>query len=206
MIEDRELASAQAAAGRLFRAYERHCQEPSSDTLFEILTALHSLNDRLKKATSRDLHEIEEFMALKVLRNFAHHEEELHANVRVIPVPAYSDLLFMCIVRRDQVERAIENVERKWRDASRTACETRFHWYGGAVNINPCLFNLVVRTYEMLLALEVSPHEIDIVLFKASYDLEKAQGNSHYVDGRLIAHATEFDAVLARVAAELPSI
>ena len=91
--------SAQAAAGRLFRVYERHCQNPSPDTLFEALTAIHSLNDRLKKATGRDLHEIEEFIALKVLRNFAHHEEEVHANVRVIPVPAYSDLLFMCIVQ-----------------------------------------------------------------------------------------------------------
>ena len=198
--------SAQAAAGRLFRVYERHCQNPSPDTLFEALTAIHSLNDRLKKAAGRDLHEIEEFIALKVLRNFAHHEEEVHANVRVIPVPAYSDLLFMCIVRRDQVERAIENVDKRWRNGSRAACEAQFHWYGEAVNINPCLFNLVVRIYEMLLVIEVRLPEEDVASIKASYEFEEAEGHSHYVDGRLTANVAELDAVLSQVVAELPGV
>ena len=198
--------SAQAAAGRLFRVYERHCQNPSPDTLFEALTAIHSLNDRLKKATGRDLHEIEEFIALKVLRNFAHHEEEVHANVRVIPVPAYSDLLFMCIVRRDQVERAIENVDKRWRNGSRTACEVQFHWYGEAVNINPCLFNLVVRIYEMLLVFEVRLSEEDVASIKASYEFEEAEGHSHYVDGRLTANVAELDDVLSQIVAELPGV
>lgn len=198
--------SAQAAAGRLFRVYERHCQKPGPDTLFEILTALHSLNDRLKKITGHDLHEIEEFIALKVLRNFAHHEEEVHANVRVIPMPADSDLLYMCIVRRDQVERAIENVDKRWRDGSRAACEAQFHWYGEAVNINPCLFNLVVRIYEMLLAIEMFPPEEDVASIQESYELEEAEGNSHYVDGRLTANVADLDAVLSQVVAELPSV
>jgi hypothetical protein len=198
--------AAQTAAGRLFRVYERHCQEPGRDTLFEVLTAVHSLNDRLKKTTGRDLHEIEEFIALKVLRNFAHHEEEVLANVRVIPVPAYSDLLGMCIVRRDQVERAIENVKEKWRDGSRTACEAQFHWYGEAVNINPCLFNLVVRIYELLLTITVFPPEEDVASMQASYEFEEAEGHSHYVDGRLTANVAELDAVLSQVVAELPGV
>ncbi len=199
-------SSAQTAAGRLFRVYERHCQEPGPDTLFEVLTAIHSLNDRLKKATGRDLHEIEEFIALKVLRNFAHHEEEVLANVRMIPVPAYSDLFCMCIVRRDQVERAIENVKKKWRDGSRAACEAQFHWYGEAVNINPCLFNLVVRIYELLLTIEVFPPEEDVASMQESYEFEEAEGHSHYVGGRLTANVAELDAVLSQVAAELPGV
>ena len=205
MNDERRAASAQTAAGRLFRAYERHCQGPSLDSLFETLTAIHSLNDRLKNAISRDLHEFEEFIALKVLRNFAHHEDEVRANVRVIPAPAHSDLLFMCIIRRDQVVRAIENVEKKWRDASRAACEAQFHWYGDAVNINPCLFNLMVRIYEMLLAVEVSPPEEDIASFDRSYQFEKEQGHSHYVDGHLTGHAAALDSILPQVIAELPS-
>jgi hypothetical protein len=79
--------AAKTAAGRLFRAYEQHCLDPNHDTLFAILTAIHSLNDRSKNTVGRDLHQIEEFIAIKVLRNFAHHEEELHANVRVIGNP-----------------------------------------------------------------------------------------------------------------------
>ena len=198
--------SAQIAAGRLFRSYERHCLEPGPDTLFEVLTAIHSLNDRLKKATGRDLHEIEGFVALKVLRNFAHHEEEVHANVRFIPVPAYSDLLLMCIVRRDQVERAIENVDKRWREGSRSACEAEFHWYGDAININPCLFNLVVRIYEMLLSIDVSPPEEDIASFKASYAYEEEEGHAHYVDGHFTLNSADINAVLSQVITHLPSV
>lgn len=87
-----------------------HCVAPDLDTLHNLLNALHSLNDRLDKAVGRDLHEIEEFVTLKVLRNFAHHQEEVRANVRIVPTPAQSDLMTMCIVRRDQVERAVANV------------------------------------------------------------------------------------------------
>ena len=129
----------------------------------------------------------------------------MRANVRVIPAPAHSDLLFMCIIRRDQVVRAIENVDKKWRDASRAACEAQFHWYGDAVNINPCLFNLMVRIYEMLLAVEVSPPEEDIAPFDRSYQFEEEQGHSHYVDGHLTDHAAALDSILPQVIAELPS-
>jgi hypothetical protein len=143
------------AAGRLFRSYEGHCKAPGPDTLFETLTAMHSLNDRLKKTAGSDFHGIQEFVALKALRNFAHHQEEVRANVRVIPAPAISDLHVLCLVRGDQVERAIESADKPWRVDTRTACEATFHWYGEAVNINPCLFNLVVRAYETLQQLDV---------------------------------------------------
>lgn len=204
MTENRKIASAEAAAGRLFRVYKCHCMAPDLDTLHNTLSALHSLNDRLKKATEHDLHDIEEFIALKVLRNFAHHEDEVHANVRLIPTPAQSDLLYMCIVRRDQIERAIENVGKKWRNASRAACEARFHWYGEAVNINPALFNAVVRAYELLLAVGISPPDPDVAALRASYELETEHGLSHYVDGNLTACAAKISDVLAKVSADLP--
>jgi len=110
-----------------------------------------------------------------------------------------------CVSFGDQVVRAIENVDKKWRDASRAACEAQFHWYGDAVNINPCLFNLMVRIYEMLLAVEVSPPEKDIASFDRSYQFEEEQGHSHYVDGHLTGHAAALDSILPQVIAELPS-
>lgn len=205
MTKEDKTRSAETAAGRLFRNYDRHCQTPNLDSLFETLTALHSLNDRLKGADRPDLHQFEEFVALKVLRNFAHHEEELHANVRVIPTPAMSDLLFMCLVRRDQIESAIENVGKKWIALSRSACEKCFHWYGEAVNINPCLFNLMVRIYEMLLAEELEPPARDIASFRTSFELEDEDGYEHFVDGRLTGHAADLQKMLDSVFAELPS-
>lgn len=206
MTKDQEIASAEDAAGRLFRAYERHCLTPDPDTLFTTLEALHSLNDRLEKATGRGLLEIEEFVALKALRNFMHHEDELHANVRVIPTPALSDVIHMCIVRRDQVERAIEGVNKNYRDESRAACHAHFHWYGDAVNINPALFNAVVRAYELLVAVEISPPDDVVVSFVTSYAYEAELGLSHYVDGRLTANAAAVSAIFTQIVADLPGI
>jgi hypothetical protein len=201
MTKDQEAVT---AAGRLFRYYQRHCLLPSLDTLSETLNALHSLNDRLKKSTGHDLHNIQEFLALKVLRNFMHHQEEVLANVRVIPAQGQSDIAFLCIVRHGQVERALEQVDKKWRDQSRAACEAVFHSYGQAVNINPALFNALVRTYEKLLAVGVKPPIDDVAAFKESYDYETEHGHSHVVDGRLLANATDISAILSQVAADLP--
>jgi hypothetical protein len=192
------------AAGRLFRSYEGHCKVPGPDTLFETLTAMHSLNDRLKNTVGSDFHGIQAFVALKALRNFAHHQEEVRTNVRVIPAPAISDLHFLCLVRGDQVERAIESADKRWRADTRTACEATFHWYGEAVNINPCLFNLVVRAYETLRQLDVMLPADAVADFEASYRYEQAHGLSHTVDGRLTAHAADLNAILSNVVADLP--
>jgi hypothetical protein len=196
--------SASEAAGRLFRAYEQHCQAPGIDTLFETLTVMHSLNDRLRNLVDDDFHQIDEFVALKALRNFAHHREEVRTNVRVIPRPAISDLGFLCIVRRDQVERAIESVDKRWRAGTRAACDNKFHWYGQAVNINPCLFNFMVRAYELLIEFSVLPPKHAVASFEDSYQLEIELGLSHFVDGRLVSHVGSMDAVLSAVVAELP--
>lgn len=199
------IRSASEAAGRLFRTYERHCREPSSDALFDLLTAAHSLNDRLQKAVERDFHSIGEFVALKAIRNLAHHQEELRSNVRVIPTPAYSDLAIMCVVRRDQIERAIEATPKRWLEETRAACEAVFHWYGPAVNINPCVFNFMVRVYEALSEADVRPAEEDIANFEASYHYENEEGHSHYVDGKLSAHAAEISALLTSVVNQMPA-
>lgn len=203
--ESQAIRSASDAAGRLFRTYERHCQDPGSDPLFDLLTAAHSLNDRLQKAVGQDLHSIAEFVALKAIRNLAHHQEELRANVRVIPTPAHSDLAIMCVVRSDQIDRAIEATPTRWRDETRAACEAVFHWYGPAVNINPCVFNFMVRAYEALSEAGVRPAEEDIANFEASYRYENEHGYSHYVDGNLSGHAAEISALLTCVVSQMPA-
>lgn len=202
---DQPLRSASDAAGRLFRTYGRHCREPSSDTIFDLLTAMHSLNDRLRKAVGHDFNHTEEYIALKAIRNLAHHQEELHSNVRVIPTPAYSDLAIMCVIRRDQVERAIAATQKRWREETRAACEAAFHWYDPAVNINPCVFNFMVKAYEKLSEVGVRPPEEDIADFETSYQYEDEHGHSHYVDGKLSAPAGEIASILENVVSEMPA-
>lgn len=69
----------------MFRAFQAHSITPGPDTLFHTLTAMHSLKDKLRKAEVQDFEHLDEFAALKTLRNFAHHQDEINANVRAIP-------------------------------------------------------------------------------------------------------------------------
>nr|MCB7500943.1 hypothetical protein [Enterobacter roggenkampii] len=199
------MQSVATATARLFRAYEIHSRSPGPDTLFHTLTAMHSLNDRLKKAEIEDFEWLEEYSALRALRNFVHHQNEIDANVRVVCSPAVSDLAFLCLVRRDQVERAIETVSPKWRPETRAACETCFHWYGEAVNINPCIFNFMVHAYEQLIAADVKIDSAAMAAFEASYLLETRLGHAHLIDGRLEGAAGDIQHILTTLVADLPS-
>jgi len=199
------MQSAATAAARLFRAYEAHSRVAGPDTLFNALTAMHSLNDKLKKADVQDFEHLEDFAALKTLRNFAHHQDEIDANVRVIPSPAVSDLAFLCLVRRDQVEQAIETVSQRWRAETRAACESRFHWYGEAVNINPCLFNFMVHAYERLVVAGVKPDPASMEAFETSYQFEAREGHTHLIDGRMAGPAGGIEKMLTAIVANLPS-
>ena len=193
------------AITRLFSAYEAHCLAPDDSSLFYTLTSLHSLNDRLSGATTIDLHEFTEFVALKALRNLTHHQEEVRANVRVARAPAQSDLIFLCLVRRDQVERAIQATKpEKWREPTRKACESVFHWYGPAVNINPALFNLMARIYGRLEAETLVPEDEALAFFAESWERENASQMSHFIDGRLFGRAADISAMLAALVADLP--
>jgi len=203
-MSDIAKAHAVEAANRLFRAYERHCLKPGPDALFDTLNAMHSLNDRLKKAAGDDFHKIEEFIALKALRNLTHHAEEVRANVRVVPAPGFSDLAILCVVRRDQVERAIASTDTKWRESTKAACEGALHWYGPAVNINPCLFNFMVRAFEMLEEVGVTSTDEAFEMFRASYLFEAENGHSHLIDGRITGRAGDIEAILSAVVADLP--
>lgn len=192
------------AAARLFRAYEQHCQNADLDTLFATLNALHSLNDRLKKAINDDFHKFEEFVALKALRNLTHHAEELHSNMRVVPSPGLSDLMALCVVRRDQVENAIAGTEKRWRESTKAACEKVFHWYGQAVNINPCIFNFMVHVYEMLENVELMPDDEASNTFREAYLSETENDHSHFIAGRISGRAGDIDSILSAIVENLP--
>lgn len=199
---------ARLAAERFFRAYAKHCRAPDRDSLFGLLEAMHSLSDRLAKAHGQDLHDLQEFPALKALRNHYHHHEELKHHVRVVPIdparPVLTDLLVMCLAPDDQVTAAIDATRNKYHAAVRASADASFHRYGDVVNINPALFNLTVRIYERLNALDVAMAGDDVQIFERSYAFETEQGLSHYVDGRLQAHAGSAAEIRAILAAEGP--
>lgn len=195
------MESCQAAGERFFRLYHGHCVEPDKDTLFNLLNSIHSLNDRLRKATGEHFFNCNEFVALKALRNLFHHEAELVTEVRIIPVeklpPVSADLLFLCLVPNRLVLLSFEQLDRKRRTHEEEAIRSTLKWYGNVVNINPCVFNFAVHAFEKLKALGVQIDGNEHAEFQASYEFEEEAGHSHFITGDIICHAGSVEEVLA---------
>lgn len=199
MCDGQHFTNATAASERFFRFYFSHCTQPNEDTLFSLLESCHSLSDRVQKDVDIDFHEIPEYVALKALRNYFHHQNEMIHRVNLIPMgdyPIVTDLMAMCLVPRDIVEAAIEGVSARYRDNARMACETVFHWYGQIVNINPAVFNCSVKIFEALAERAVPVTGEAWSEFNASYQFEEDEGHDHFVDGRISTTAGDVDAVL----------
>lgn len=202
MTGDIDLVNVGAASDRFFRLYYAHCVSPNRDTLFSLLEAGHSLNDRLKFGADVDFFDVPEFTALKSLRNYFHHRQELRHVLRVIPIGSYpivTDLMTLCLVPRTTVSAAIDGTMERYRDQTRQCCHDVFHWYGSVVNINPALVNFVVAAYERLKDRGVSLTGEAVEEFEASYRHEDENGLPHIVDGRLATLAGNLDELLADV-------
>ena len=189
-----------SAADRFFRDYETHCVSPNLDTLFRLLDALHSLNDKLRKEHNTDFFALKEFVALKALRNFFHHQGELLDKVRIVPAdrltPITTDLLFLCLVPRSLVESAIGSIEVKRRPTDEPLVREALKWYGNVVNINPCIFNFAVHVFEKTEALKIALSSAAYSSFQESYEFEERAGHSHFITGDIACHAGSVNAVL----------
>lgn len=196
-----------SAAERFFRAYNIHCVTPDRDSLFNLLNAAHSLNDRLRKEFNADFFSLKEFIAIKALRNLFHHQDELLSGVRLVAavnIPAIvTDLLFLCVVRKSLVERAIAGIDVKRRSQQEPLVRAALKWYGDVVNINPCIFNFAVHVHERVMELDL---ELDCPAYtkiQESYDFEERNGHAHFVSGNISCHAGSVESVLKTLFADV---
>jgi len=196
-----------AAAERFFRCYERHCVAPDKDSLFNLLNSAHSLNDKMKSELSSDFFDVNEFVAIKALRNLFHHKEELLHEVRAIAAqdipPIISDLLFLCLVPRSLVEEAISGVAQKYKTREEAIIRKTFQWHENVVNINPCIFNFAVHVYEKTKEIGLSLSSDEYMNIENSYLFEEQNGYSHFITGQLSCRVGDIEAVLKTVFADV---
>jgi hypothetical protein len=196
---NKEVASAvlDAAADRFFRAFYNQNVAPDDDSLLALLNALHSFNDKLRKAMKRDLFGSDNFQALRALRNLFHHEEELVHEVRIVnagELPIVTDLMFLCLVERSLVENALERQPKERERIVRV-----LKWHGAVVNIQPCVFNAAVDVFEELPISSIAPSSEAYRLFENSYRFEEEHGYSHRIAGDIRCHAGDVNEILAKV-------
>jgi hypothetical protein len=193
------MKSTALAADRYFRKFYQHCTQANLDTLFDLLNALHSLNDKLKAESKTNLFASDYFMALKALRNLFHHDVELLHEAKVIPtkeIPGISsDLLFLCLIDGELVDLAFRGPQVRHPDRAARAVKV----YGRVVNIHPCLVNCAVDVYEALKAVDALPASLEFMEFKASYDYEELHNIPHYVSGEISCRVADVDIMMRRV-------
>jgi hypothetical protein len=196
------LDSLTAAIDRFFRSYFNHSVAADQDTLLNLLNALHGLNDKLQKDVGRNLFASGNFIALKALRNLFHHHVELVHEIKIIPVsdlpPMTTDLLVVCLVPANLIERAAAETDRKYREQVRSAFGA-FKPYGSIVNIQPCVFNVAVDVFELVADLDVTPTSDEYTAFEESYQFEECNGHDHRVSGDILCSAGSVTEVLQTV-------
>ncbi len=195
------------ASERVFRLYHSHCISPDLDTLFNLLNAIHSLNDKLTKAKLFNFFDMDEFIALKALRNVFHHQEELLNELRLIPVqklpPITTDLLYLCLVPSELVDKSIETIPKKYRVSEEPIIRSTLGWYGEVVNINPCVFNFMVKLYEAISNTEIELTGDEYLDFDNFYKFEADNGHSHFITGVISCHAGSVNVVLEKAFANV---
>lgn len=182
------------AIDRVFRTYHRYCTAFDEDSLFQLLTALHSLDDRLKPAHGRVLFAIPEYIALKALRNHFHHGAEIRNLIRFKSVAGLgltTDLTTVCLIAFNDAIAAIKGTKKEFQAQTAEAMAATFKDWGIVVDINPCVANCVVKVFEALLALGLSGTAQEFFILKASYDHETRHGLPHYMTGAVCLRASD---------------
>ena len=191
-----------SASERVFRIYHSHCVNPSADTLFNLFNAIHSLNEKLDKAGLGGFYDIKEFAAIKALRNLFHHQEELANKLRIIPLWDFpsitTDLIFLCLVPGNLVEDAILTISKKYRAIEESVIKSVLNWHGTVVNINPCIFNFMVKAFEYIESKELCLSGSEYLSFASSYEFEAENGHSHFVTGAIICYCSDVDEVIKK--------
>ncbi|WP_221886558.1 hypothetical protein, partial [Vibrio cholerae] len=76
-------------------------------------------------------------------------------------------------------------------------------WYGAVVNINPCIFNFMVKAFEYLESKGIELSGSEYLDFAASYEFETENGHSHFVTGVIGCHAGSVEEVLKKAFASV---
>lgn len=177
---------------RFYRSYSKYLECYDEDTLFILLNSLHSLNDRLKSDHSLDLLKIEEFIVLKAIRNYIHHQDEMKNKLSSFPASKIkliqTDLMFMCLIMKSDLDSAIEGISKKFRESQKEIIERLVHYYGSIVNIGHVIFNMAAKLMVFLDKNGIKGESEDFMRNHECMTFDINNGHSITVSGRLYSH------------------
>ncbi|MDR5785041.1 MULTISPECIES: hypothetical protein [unclassified Caballeronia] len=168
---------------RFFRHYSRFCESPDPDVVREVLASAYSVNDKLRKAGYPNFFKMEEFVAIKTIRNYAIHQAEIYNVTQSLPlaslIPIEAELGILCLIPIDTVNNILEGAVPESIDAIKNTCI----FYRDYADIYPAIFNFGVKLflYTEKHNLEVDTTEYENVA--ASIKFERENNYPHHVTG-----------------------
>lgn len=174
-------------AAEYFEYYNDFIKNKSSRSTNELFTAAVSANDLLEKDTKgrikKDLFNSNDFLVIKMLRNFNSHEGSVISDFKMTDDFATEQLKpklgFCCLVSSKEYRAAKKGKGVKKTDIHKI--DSSVSIIGDYIDIHPAIFNLSVYIFEMLNSLGLSLETKEYLMMKESYDKEKLHEIDHYI-------------------------
>lgn len=176
-------------AARLFNIYYQHTQSSSLESLQYLVEEAYKLHERLRKhPTSKiGLFELDEFLLLKALRNYSVHQGEFLGEAYYVDTDFAKamqlELTRVCLVKKATVNLAINhepNLEHG-EENKIARIRTQLVDFGDYFNLEPVLFNFMVKVFEKLDSLKLAIPGEGFKDIKQAYQREKYYNYPHYL-------------------------
>jgi hypothetical protein len=178
-------------AKRLFDSYYRYCDQSGLEELQFITEEAYKLHERLRKQPGNKvgLHNIDEFLLLKALRNYSVHQGEFLGEAfmikRALAEQLKLDLAKVCLVQKGVVNKAMNFEPRLHNDSDEHKKVQRIRGqlvdFGEFYNLEPVIYNFIVKVYELLISLKLSIPGEGFKELHTAYKKEEYYRYDHYV-------------------------
>jgi len=177
------------SAGRLFDIYYQYTSKEDLVALQSITEEAYKLHERLRKLSpkSKGLFDIDEFLLLKALRNYSVHRDDFvgkaYAVKRKFAEQNRLELQRVCLIDKKVVRLAInaEDPLESGEQEKVIKINQQLVDFGEFYNIEPVIFNFMVKVYEKLICLKLAIPGNGFAEIDRSYKNEIYHNFSHYV-------------------------
>jgi hypothetical protein len=177
------------AAGRLFDIYYQYTSKEDLAALQLLTEEAYKLHERLRKLSPKNkgLFELDEFLLLKALRNYSVHRDDFigkaYAVKRQFAEQNQLELGRVCLIDKKVVRSAL-NAEKPLEFGEQdkvSKIDKQLVDFGEFYNIEPVIFNFMVKVYEKLIALKLTIPGEGFADIDKSYKNEIYHNFPHYV-------------------------
>jgi len=177
------------AAGRLFDIYYQYTSKEDLAALQSLTEEAYKLHERLRKLSPKNkgFFELDEFLLLKALRNYSVHRDDFigkaYAVKRQFLEQNQLELGRVCLIDKKVVRAAI-NAEQPLDSGEQdkvSKVNKQLVDFGEFYNIEPVIFNFMVKVYEKLTALKMTIPGEGFAEIDKSYKNEIYHNFPHYV-------------------------